>query len=66
MHRFHIKSNHGATRRLPNCRRDRMPNRAKSGVAVIGELFLDEIFADFGAYPKLGEEVFARRFRREF
>jgi ribokinase len=42
-----------------------MPNRAKSGVAVIGELFLDEIFADFGAYPKLGEEVFARRFRRE-
>jgi len=42
-----------------------MPNRAKSGVAVIGELFLDEIFAEFGAYPKLGEEVFARRFRRE-
>jgi len=42
-----------------------MSNRAKTGVAVIGELFMDEIFADFGAFPKLGEEVFARRFRRE-
>ena len=42
-----------------------MPNRGKSEVAVIGELFVDEIFADFGAFPKLGEEVFARRFRRE-
>src|SRR3954462_7435787 len=42
-----------------------MPNRAKAGVAVIGELFIDEIFADFGSYPKLGEEVFARKFRRE-
>src|SRR3954471_2444959 len=42
-----------------------MPNRAKAGVAVIGELFLDEIFAYFGAFPKRGEECFARKFRRE-
>jgi sugar/nucleoside kinase (ribokinase family) len=42
-----------------------MPSSRKIGVAVIGELFTDEIFAEFGALPKLGEECFARKFRRE-
>ena len=41
-----------------------MPH-SKAGVSVIGELFVDEIFSEFGTYPKLGEEVFARKFRRE-
>ena len=34
-------------------------------VVVVGELFTDEILADFHALPKLGEESFARRFKRE-
>jgi sugar/nucleoside kinase (ribokinase family) len=42
-----------------------MPSSRKAGVAVIGELFADEIFAEFGALPKLGEECFARKFKRE-
>jgi ribokinase len=37
----------------------------KDGVAVIGEFFIDEIFSEFDAMPKLGEECFARRFQRE-
>ena len=37
----------------------------KSRVAVVGEFFIDEIFTEFSALPKLGEECFARRFRRE-
>ena len=32
---------------------------------MIGEFFLDEIFSEFDAMPKLGEECFARRFQRE-
>jgi len=34
-------------------------------VIVIGEFFIDEVFAGFNALPKLGEECFARKFRRE-
>ena len=34
-------------------------------VAVVGEIFVDEVFTEFGALPKLGEEAFARTFRRE-
>ena len=37
----------------------------RNRVAVIGEFFIDEIFSEFSALPKLGEECFARRFRRE-
>src|SRR4051794_14091410 len=39
--------------------------RAGGSVAVIGEFFIDEIFAEFNTLPRLGEECFARRFRRE-
>jgi sugar/nucleoside kinase (ribokinase family) len=34
-------------------------------VAIVGELFIDEIMSDFQALPKLGEEAFARNFQRE-
>jgi sugar/nucleoside kinase (ribokinase family) len=37
----------------------------KARVAVIGEFFIDEIFTEFTALPKLGEECFARKFQRE-
>jgi sugar/nucleoside kinase (ribokinase family) len=37
----------------------------RTNVAVIGEFFVDEIFTDLNALPKLGEESFARKFRRE-
>jgi ribokinase len=37
----------------------------KNRVAVVGEFFIDEIFTEFNALPKLGEECFARKFRRE-
>ena len=37
----------------------------KEIVAVVGEIFVDEVFTEFGALPKLGEEAFARQFRRE-
>jgi sugar/nucleoside kinase (ribokinase family) len=40
--------------------------RTKAGnVVVVGEFFIDEIFSEFHALPKLGEESFARKFRRE-
>src|SRR5579871_2643050 len=39
--------------------------RKKHQVVVVGEFFIDEIFTEFDALPKLGEECFARRFRRE-
>ena len=42
-----------------------MTKAAKTGVGVIGELFADEVFSEFGALPKLGEERFARKFGRE-
>jgi ribokinase len=42
-----------------------MAARKKNRVAVIGEFFVDEIFTDFNTFPKLGEESFARRFKRE-
>lgn len=34
-------------------------------VVVVGELFLDEILADFPTLPKLGEEAFAQSLKRE-
>ncbi len=34
-------------------------------VIVIGEFFIDEVLSEFQSLPKLGEEYFARRFRRE-
>lgn len=37
----------------------------RRGVTVIGEFFIDEVFAEFNSLPKLGEESFARRFHRE-
>jgi sugar/nucleoside kinase (ribokinase family) len=43
-----------------------MTKHAKNwDVVVIGEFFIDEIFSGFQALPKLGEEAFARKFRRE-
>ena len=39
--------------------------RKKNRVAVVGEFFIDEIFTEFSSLPKLGEECFARKFRRE-
>jgi sugar/nucleoside kinase (ribokinase family) len=41
-----------------------MPD-VKAKVGVIGEFFIDEIFTEFSALPKLGEEAFAGKFRRE-
>ena len=32
---------------------------------MIGEFFIDEVFSEFNALPRLGEECFARRFQRE-
>jgi sugar/nucleoside kinase (ribokinase family) len=37
----------------------------KATVAIVGEFFVDEIFSEFGCLPKLGEESFARKFRRD-
>src|SRR5437899_10900485 len=34
-------------------------------VIVVGDLFIDEVLSDFYSLPKLGEEAFARKFRRE-
>jgi sugar/nucleoside kinase (ribokinase family) len=42
-----------------------MPVSKKAKVGVIGEFFIDEIFTEFTALPKLGEEAFAGKFRRE-
>ena len=35
-----------------------MAREKKDGAAVIGEFFIDEIFSEFDAMPKLGEECF--------
>ena len=32
---------------------------------MVGEVFLDEVLSGLQAFPKLGEEAFARKFRRE-
>jgi sugar/nucleoside kinase (ribokinase family) len=42
-----------------------MPGTQKAKVGVIGEFFIDEIFTEFTALPKLGEEAFAGKFKRE-
>ncbi len=34
-------------------------------VVVVGDLFIDEVLSEFQSLPKLGEESFARQFRRE-
>jgi len=34
-------------------------------IVIVGELFIDEILSEFHKLPKLGEESFARKFRRE-
>lgn len=34
-------------------------------VAVVGEFYIDEILSGFHVLPKLGEEAFARKFRRD-
>jgi ribokinase len=34
-------------------------------VVVVGDFFIDEILSDFPSLPKLGEEAWARQFRRE-
>jgi ribokinase len=43
----------------------RMADARYGKVVVIGELFVDEILSEFPNLPKLGEESFARKFRRE-
>ena len=42
-----------------------MPDRKIWDVVVVGDLFIDEVLSDFTSLPKLGEESFARKFRRE-
>jgi sugar/nucleoside kinase (ribokinase family) len=42
-----------------------VPARKIWDVVVVGDLFIDEILSDFYSLPKLGEESFARKFRRE-
>jgi sugar/nucleoside kinase (ribokinase family) len=42
-----------------------MASKRPPVVVVIGELFIDEILSDFQTLPKLGEEAFARKHRRE-
>src|SRR6266550_7090435 len=42
-----------------------MPDRKIWDVVVVGDLFIDEVLSDFNSLPKLGEEAFARKFRRE-
>jgi sugar/nucleoside kinase (ribokinase family) len=42
-----------------------VPDRKIWDVVVVGDLFIDEVLADFNTLPKLGEEAFARKFRRE-
>src|SRR4051812_19627150 len=58
-------SNHAARRRTRNCRLEKQMLDVKAKVGVIGEFFIDEIFTEFSALPKLGEEAFAGKFRRE-
>jgi sugar/nucleoside kinase (ribokinase family) len=40
-------------------------SQVRPTVIVIGEFFIDEILSGFQTLPKLGEESFARHFRRE-
>ena len=42
-----------------------MPIQKTWDVVVVGDFFIDEILSEFYSLPKLGEEAFARRFRRE-
>src|SRR5206468_7493980 len=42
-----------------------MPDAKIWDVVVVGDLFIDEVLSDFYSLPKLGEECFARKFRRE-
>jgi ribokinase len=42
-----------------------VPARKIWDVVVVGDLFIDEVLSDFYSLPKLGEESFARKFRRE-
>lgn len=48
-----------------NCFQRFVATARKWDVVVVGELFVDEILSEFPALPKLGEEAFARRFKRE-
>ena len=51
--------------RNSDCSGSVVPGAKSKKVAVIGEFFIDEVFSEFNAMPKLGEECFARRFQRE-
>ena len=42
-----------------------VPLRKTWDVVVVGDFFVDEILSGFYSLPKLGEEAFARHFRRE-
>src|SRR5215212_8834735 len=42
-----------------------VPDRKIWDIVVVGDLFIDEVLSDFNTLPKLGEEAFARKFRRE-
>src|SRR5579871_1820722 len=39
--------------------------QSRPEVIVMGEFFIDEVLSGFDFLPKLGEESFARKFRRE-
>ena len=42
------------------------PTASKTWDAVVvGNFFIDEVLSEFQSLPKLGEESFARQFRRE-
>ena len=41
-------------------------NGRVASVAIIGEFFIDEVFTEFNAFPKPGEECFARKFERKW
>jgi sugar/nucleoside kinase (ribokinase family) len=40
-------------------------NSRIASVAIVGEFFIDEIFTEFSAFPRPGEECYARKFQRE-
>jgi len=42
-----------------------VPDRKIWDVVVVGDLFIDEVLSDLNTLTKLGEEAFARKFRRE-
>src|SRR5947209_13956587 len=48
-----------------NLKSGTVPDRKIWDVVVVGDLFIDEVLSDFNSLPKLGEEAFARKFRRE-